>query len=200
VQNPDDLRVQRTRKLIQQALFDLTLEKGFASITVRDIADRAQVNRSTFYRHFLDKYDLLNQYMDELQAHVAEVAAASMKGSPEKVPSGLLVLIQHVQANAAFYRVMLGPNGDQAFIHRFRRLAEDRYRHLFTHYGESVDPGAPPTGMRLSYIAYAGVGALLWWLENNQPTSADQLAIWLGQLNMTSAGLLAPLDKPTARL
>ncbi|MBA3872687.1 MAG: TetR family transcriptional regulator, partial [Anaerolineae bacterium] len=59
----EDVRIQRTRQLLQQALIDLTVEMGFAPITVRDITQRARVNRSTFYRYYLDKYDLLNQYI-----------------------------------------------------------------------------------------------------------------------------------------
>jgi AcrR family transcriptional regulator len=63
VGQPGDLRVRRTRKLLKSALIELTIEKGFAAVTVQDIADRAMVNRATFYRHCLDKYDLLDQYM-----------------------------------------------------------------------------------------------------------------------------------------
>lgn len=192
----EDLRVQRTRKLLQEALFELTLEKGFAAVTVRDIAERAMVNRSTFYRHYLDKHDLLDQYLDSLQTLTAGAAASAEKASrsePESVPAGLLVLVKHVQEYADFYRVMLGRNGDQAFTHRFRQLAENRYRHLFSRMGEVTDPGAPPHDLKLSYISYAGVGAILWWLENGRPISPQQFAIWLGRLNLTSAGLsLAP--------
>ena len=60
------LRVRRTRKLLQQALIEGTVEKGFAALTVRDITERAMVNRSTFYRHYLDKYDLLEQHLNEI--------------------------------------------------------------------------------------------------------------------------------------
>lgn len=64
MQNPveiEDLRVRRTRTTLQRALIELTVEKGFAAVTVRDICERAMVNRSTFYRHYIDKYDLLDQ-------------------------------------------------------------------------------------------------------------------------------------------
>lgn len=191
----DDLRVQRSRQLLQQALFELTVEKGFAAVTVRDIAKRARVNRSTFYRHYLDKYELLNQYLDELQALVAKAASAAEQTSqttPEKVPAGLLVLVKHVQEYADFYRAMLGQNGDQVFTHRFRQLSEQRYRSLFARFGHTPDPAAPPLELKLTYISCAAVGAMLWWLENGQPYSAEQLAIWLGQLSMTTAGLTLP--------
>jgi len=60
-----DPRVKRTRKLLQKAFSDLLAEKGFQSITVADITERAEVNRATFYLHFEDKYDLLNYCVRE---------------------------------------------------------------------------------------------------------------------------------------
>lgn len=54
-----DPRVKRTRALIEQAFMALLAEKGFSSITVQDITQRAEVNRATFYAHFADKYALL---------------------------------------------------------------------------------------------------------------------------------------------
>lgn len=188
----EDVRVQRTRKLLQRALIDLTVKMGFAAVTVRDICNRAMVNRSTFYRYYLDKYDLLNQYMAEVQAatsDAASLAEVSMSAAPKSVPAGLLVLVKHVEANADFYRVMLGRNGDPAFIERFRQFSEARYRYLFSQHESAADDTAP-VDMKLAYISYAGVGAMLWWLENDQPCSAEQLAIWMGQLSMTSAGLI----------
>jgi len=55
-----DPRVKRTKKLLQQAMMDLLREQPVHSITVQDIAERAEVNRATFYAHFDDKYALLN--------------------------------------------------------------------------------------------------------------------------------------------
>jgi AcrR family transcriptional regulator len=60
-----DPRVKRTRQLLQQALNSLIQEQEFQSITVLDIAARAEVNRATFYAHFEDKYALLNYSMRE---------------------------------------------------------------------------------------------------------------------------------------
>ncbi len=60
-----DPRVQRTRGLIQQAFQALMREQGFESITIQSITERATVNRSTFYAHFTDKYDLMDTLMRE---------------------------------------------------------------------------------------------------------------------------------------
>lgn len=187
-----DLRVQRSRASLEQALFELTVEKGFSHVTVRDIAERAKVNRSTFYRHYVDKYDLLNQYLDQLQRDVAEAAARAEKAAgahEERVPAGLRLLLEHVREHAPFFRVMLGKYGDPAFVNRFRQLSERRYRQLFARFDpHSTSPSPPPIEMRLRYISYAFVGAVLWWLEQDPPCPTDQFARWLGQLSMTAAG------------
>lgn len=61
VQKNTDPRVKRTRQLIMQAFLELLYERDIQSLTVQDIAERATVNRATFYAHFVDKNDLMNQ-------------------------------------------------------------------------------------------------------------------------------------------
>ncbi|MEM7029325.1 MAG: TetR/AcrR family transcriptional regulator [Chloroflexota bacterium] len=60
-----DLRVKRTRHFLIQAFEALLEEKGLQALTVRDITERAMVNRSTFYDHFDDKYDLFGYIIRE---------------------------------------------------------------------------------------------------------------------------------------
>jgi len=60
-----DPRVKRTRQLIQDAFTSLMREKEFDDITVKDIAERATVNRATFYAHFVDKFDILESKIME---------------------------------------------------------------------------------------------------------------------------------------
>jgi AcrR family transcriptional regulator len=189
----EDLRVRRTRKMLQGALIELAVEKqGFSDITIQDITERAMVNRSTFYRHYLDKCDLVTQYMNDVYALLPEADAANNQSGKmdEGSPNGLLALLQHIQANAAFYRVMLGAKGDPGFTNDFRQQTEKRFRDLITRYGVNDEAKALPTDFRLSYISHASIGAIVWWLENDQPCSVEQLARWIGQLSISSAGLL----------
>jgi AcrR family transcriptional regulator len=55
-----DPRVKRTRQMIEQAFMGLVKEKGFQNLSVQDIAERAGINRATFYAHFPDKFSLLD--------------------------------------------------------------------------------------------------------------------------------------------
>lgn len=60
-----DRRILRTRQLLQRAFLEVAQEKSFAAITVQDIAERANVNRGTFYAHFEDKYALFDTIIRE---------------------------------------------------------------------------------------------------------------------------------------
>jgi AcrR family transcriptional regulator len=60
-----DPRVRRTRQLITAAFKDLLKERDFQAITVQDVAERATINRATFYAHFVDKYALMDYCIRE---------------------------------------------------------------------------------------------------------------------------------------
>ncbi len=179
----EDLRVRRTRKLLQQAFIELTVEKGFAALTVRDITERAMVNRSTFYRHYLDKYDLLEQYMNEMYA-LFEDQEGRAEPHPHEAPANLIDLLKHIQQFADFYRAMLGAKADPLFEQRIRQKTEKRFLSCFNQaFSERVgEPDAPPIDLKYNIIAAAGCSAIAWWLEQEQPCPPEQLAHWLNQL------------------
>ncbi len=191
-QNVKDLRVRRTRKLLQKALLETTAEKGFANVTVRDIVERAMVNRATFYRHYEDKFDLLKEYMEELSRMIDSegVGSSSDDGqdiSADSPPAGLVNLLKHMQANTEFYRVMLGNKGNPAFCAQgFHGYINRGIRRMLSSQHSQADLRRPPVDLTVSYIEHAGVGAIVWWLEMEKPCPPEQMAVWLYQLSMAS--------------
>lgn len=191
VQYGEDLRVRRTRKMLHAALIELTIEKGFAAVTVQDLAERAMINRSTFYRHFVDKYELLRSYLQDLYKSIDMEAAAPAGTSPTDEPSGGLVsLLRHMRANANFYRAMLGPNGDAAFCAQsFRGYLESGFRSLLPGGALAAKGDAPPMSLSVSYLLHAGMGAILWWLESGETFTPEQMADWLLKLSHAVIGV-----------
>jgi hypothetical protein len=133
----------------------------------------------------LDKYDLLSQYIQEVIALIR-----TQEGDPAQVndleqPSaGLVRILQHVQTNADFYRVMLGRKGDPAFCAQsFRQFIEQQFRHMLPNGVTQADPSRPPIALSVNYILHAGIGVMLWWLENDQPCPPEQVAVWLNQFS-----------------
>ena len=91
-----DPRVRRTRQWLPDALAALMAEKSFESITVQDIAERAMVNRVTFYAHFNDKYALLEHLMRAI--FQKKLRARLPEGAPFN-PDNLVGVIQVVAEN-----------------------------------------------------------------------------------------------------
>jgi len=189
-----DLRVLRTRKALQTAMIELTIEKGFSALTVRDIAKRAMVNRTTFYRHYLDKYDLLDQYMEGIyqmleSSEEPELMVEKLAAEDNEPLERLVEMFQQVQERAEFFRMMLGPKGDSRFTQKIREYVEKRLRRLLPQELPANIPNAPPLDMVLKYVSSASVGTLHWWLENDTAHSAEQMAIWVVQLNKADFGI-----------
>ncbi len=88
-----DPRVKRTRQLLQRAFLDLYQEKSFSLITVQDIAERATVNRVTFYAHFEDKYALMDSLMRE---QFRDVVVSKLPHDPGLKTSTLHILVEAV--------------------------------------------------------------------------------------------------------
>src|SRR6476646_5226795 len=100
----DDRRSRRTRRMLGEALVALMLEKRYDTITVQEIIDRANVGRSTFYAHYLDKEDLLQTEIAELVARLSAHMDQSA-GGQRIIPS--LELLRHLYESQALYRALV---------------------------------------------------------------------------------------------
>ncbi len=178
-----DLRVQRTRNLIVEALIELTIQKGFAAVTVQDIVKRAGINRATFYRHYEDKFDLLDQYAEAVYQLPYDLpdsgSVAGEEANVEKTVAGLARMLEHIRGHAKFFRVMLGKNGDPAFAGKIRQYIQRRIRRSME---EAVLSDKDSADLFLNYVSSGSVGALSWWLENEMPYSPEELAAILYRL------------------
>lgn len=190
-----DRRVERTRRLLREALLGLIEEKGYEAISVQDITERAGLNRVTFYLHYHDKQDLLTRSMEDM---LGELAA---RLGPPPAPHDLLqpeygtlptrLLFEHAAQYASFYRIMLGKGGVASFAEQMRAYIEQFIaERLGAHFAADREQAPFPVIGR--YLSAASMGVLIWWLEHNQPYSAEQMARWIGRL--AAQGMLGSVE------
>lgn len=98
VKNTPNHRIQKSRKLLHQALISLILEKNYESITVQQILDRANVGRSTFYMHFRDKDELLIMGFEHLREilHDIQIKTPAAAQPYEKIIGFSLAMFEHL--------------------------------------------------------------------------------------------------------
>jgi AcrR family transcriptional regulator len=186
---PVDRRVQRTQRMLTEAMIELILERGWDAVHVQDICERADVGRSTFYTHFGDKEDLLVGGLDALGQFLRSQAAAAATGQPFAFARGM---IEHVDEQRRLFRAIVGKRSGQVAQQRFRQLLIQLVREDLEAYG--------PTGARLDvasrYVAGAFFELLIWWLETRTQITPSELERHFHEL---TAPVLALLRKGKAR-
>ena len=191
-----DRRVERTRKLIQEALVSLILEKRYDKITVQDIIDRANVGRSTFYAHFQDKEDLLASnfanYTAQWETEQAETEPAASKESPHILHS--LEFFLHANEAYEFHQAMFEGGGAEVMIETGRQhMMMDIQNHLQEMFGE--DENLPiPLPVITNFLAGGMLSVMVWWLKEKRPYPPETINEMFQQLAMRGMDSLFNAD------
>ena len=177
-----DRRKQRTHQNLKQAALDLVLEKGYDSVTIQDIVDRADYGRGTFYLHFNDKESLVWEIiMDGLAESNQQGAALYAQGNYPPGYVGYLVTFLHAEQNQDLYRLMLGSQGSSLLSHRVAEVLAGQIEASIRNGEYNPHPGIPA-----DIAAQSIVGTLIrlvfWWLETLNSFSAKQMADMLWQI------------------
>ncbi|MEP7763451.1 TetR/AcrR family transcriptional regulator [Sanguibacter sp. 25GB23B1] len=173
-----DPRIARTRRLLHDALLSLARERDLDTIAVADIADRATVNRSTFYQHYPDKETLLADALDE-QARLAGADLSALLPLEESTqPPALLVrYVEHLDENAALYRRALGETGSPLTMARLRRRIGAIVTTGIEGHGFDAEQDLP-VEIAAASITGSLIGVLTTWLEMDPRPSTDRAATW----------------------
>ena len=121
-QTTGNLRVRRMQKLLREALLDLIEERGFDALTVSEIIQRAMVSRTAFYRHYQDKYDLVEQIFEEAMSTLLH-AVGDM--GAERPPEIWVKFFEHIAEYDRLYRALLGSKGSPWFVRKMRARLSD---------------------------------------------------------------------------
>ena len=153
-----DRRIQRTRKLLQEALISMVVEKGYDATTVQDVIDRANVGRATFYAHFADKETLFHSRLEDLRSFIA----AQQQQAPGKLGFSLVIL-EHAHDHLAVWRAIAGRESGAFALQRIQRLIADLANSDLSAY--ALEGTAEQRELMVQYIAGAFMSVLTWWLE-----------------------------------
>ena len=182
-----DLRIRRTHKFLQEAMIELITEQGFDAITVGDIAERAMINRATFYRHYQDKYDLVAKIFEETANQLVEnmkpIYKDNSQSETQNPPEIWIQFFEHVAERARLYRAMLGKNGSSWFAARMREHTIKLMLEIARQYGYQVEPRqeiepAMPQELPSLQLSHVLIGTIVWWLESEKNYSPRQVATW----------------------
>lgn len=171
-----DRRAVRTRRLLHQALVGLLAERPYEAIAVREILERAEVGRSTFYMHFRDKDELLT-------SGVREMVSAAYPGAPspgnrsKDILAFSLPLFEHILQHRRTAPIGVGTAGWAVVHEHLRRvIAEMISGNLKAAAHRGLKPHARmPADLLVQYVASTFILVLRWCLEQRVEMSAREV-------------------------
>lgn len=178
-------RTARTRRALLSAFSELIFTAGYDHITVRDVIERAQVGRSTFYEHFEDKEDVLRQSA----APVLDVLAATVTGG--EPPTALEAVIAHFDTGGRWVRAFFDGDARRSIARHLAALIEERLTGM-----RDAVPAIPPAMVSMQ-LAESQLGLIQSWLDDPGRCSAATVATALA--SSTRAAAEALLRSPAQR-
>lgn len=194
----EDLRVMRTRMTINQVFIELVKEKGFENVSVKDIAEAAMINRSTFYSHYKDKFDLMQQLlMKALEAMSTSESGNLLKEDNKiyvkEITDTITRMLLMVQEEKDFYFSLIQSVD-------WRILKDTLWESVVKNYKEILDRLTIkesdleiPIEVVANYSISIVMNLLNWWLSDDNDMTAAQLAHlmvkMIGNANLTVLGV-----------
>lgn len=176
-----DLRIQRTRKSLNQALITLMEKKNFQAITIQELADEAMINRVTFYLHYVDKYELLEECvkdnLDEIMLKHLSPVRHIRKGVvyTEAFRPIVMDILKSVENNERFFRVMIQSNCEGLIKDYFVGLVQTKFLPQLGEMFSDIQSNRH-VDVTIQLIVSAILGVITWWIVSEERESPEEIA------------------------
>jgi len=179
INTQEDRRVRKTKKVLREGLAELLMEKSIQNITVKELTDKADVHRSTFYSNYKDIYDLYEQMEDTVTQEISHILSAEYNFDTIAFFS---ILFRYIADNKKVCRLVFGQNVSNSFLKRILSLLEvscvDCWRKEFnlTIPDESLKPYA-------HFILSGSLGLVGEWVASDFERPEAEIMIILADID-----------------
>ncbi len=175
----DNQRTRLSKKMFQNAILELMEEKGgVEKISVRELCERAELNRSTFYAHYAEPREVLAEAEEDVLAetseHIKKIGAQKKGGGKEFVSS----FLRYIRENDKVFRVLLVTAADPAFKSRFIQIS---LLSLFEHMQLTMEEEKQQ--YIYSYLLNGSFGVITQWIRSDYAAAVPELVDLLFTLN-----------------
>ena len=187
--------VRNTKRRLREGLLSLLQERQLSEISVRELAELADVNRGTFYFHYNDLHDMLQQLEDEFFQGFYAVLNSREPTAPDRSSacSYLQSVFTFLAENQDFCRVLLGPRGDIRFVNRLKALVGEKCSSFWQ---MAIPQGDPQRyGLFNAFIINGCVGLVETWLNGGLVQSPGELADLAAKVIVSSTSAYLPVSR-----
>lgn len=192
-----DQRARLTKMLIRKAFTELLKQKPIQKISVKELCEKAGINRGTFYAHYLDVYDLLEKLEDEMTEEFVSALQPLIKNDPTPlaVTTGIFRCIKD---NSDICTVTLGNNGDKEFAAKLINIGRECCMESYVRRFEKATPRQ--IEYFYAFVSAGCLGMLEKWMSEGMADDAEDISAMAESIMMQGIGFLTngksgPKDK-----
>jgi AcrR family transcriptional regulator len=163
-----DRRAIRTRDALHRTLIGMIAERDYDSITVAEIADAANVGRSTFYAHFTDKDDLLRSGTVHLRSLLRQEHASAVagEGRPDRRALGFSrFMTDHLRERRQLFRALMRGRAGPIIVEQIRQAVCELVRAELTAAARASGDDVRFIEVAVQFVVGAYMSVVVWWLE-----------------------------------
>ena len=174
-----DRRVSKTQKAIRESLIELLAEKDISKITIQELADKADVNRVTIYKHYYDIYDLYDNVKKDILTELGLLMLKYQEMSAEDFTNDF---VQYIEDNPKLFKMIFSPYNTSEIKEQFCKMIEGVFHIVWT---ERLN--ADLTDARIKYFCiYHAKGCIAIfenWVNENFSQSREVIAGIISEMN-----------------
>ncbi|MBC2255795.1 TetR/AcrR family transcriptional regulator [Listeria ivanovii] len=172
-----DRRVKKTKQALNQALFTLLDHKPFKQITITDIVQQADVNRGTFYKHYREKEELLENIIQDVLADLKEAYQDPYRQTNhftvQMLTPSMIKIFDHVYSHQAFYKQVINSTISPSFQNQVCEVLRELILNDFDSFSSMIN--AEPR-LLATYQAHAIFGMIVFWAEEDFTHSSEYMS------------------------
>lgn len=164
----EDLRVRRTRRLLTQALVELTQERPFETITARDLTERAEIGYATFFRHYASTEELVRSVVDDILTDLRELLPPLAGRDPQQAGT---VVFRHARDHADLYHLLLRTDRSLNLINKAHEVGMKSVCETY----EARPDSYMPLEVVANHIIRSFTNLIEWWLDHDMPYEPEYM-------------------------
>ncbi|MBR2278641.1 MAG: TetR/AcrR family transcriptional regulator [Eubacterium sp.] len=184
-----DKRAQKTKTALQEALAVCLNKKVLRKITMQEVADIASVNRVTFYKHYMDIYDLCEQMEKEV---LAELGMLILDYQNKTKPDFCSALVDYIKSNSIIFKMIFSPYNTGELRDKFCKMVEGLFRLMQTEKNNTQFSDVK-IDYYTTYQSNAFIALLEKWVQEDFRQSTDFIIETAAEFDTHTEELIAHL-------